>query len=142
MMAGDVMGQLGDMRNSMEDNVTQNFLVPITDVQVRPTGNQMQTLDAPFIIRLQFLSEFYQFSQQRYLNPPSCFRRRTWRRWRTCGVRWRATNWITTARSDTAPRAPTWSMQSGSSQILIRYRGGLGGEFNNSELLCSQPSSR
>ena len=48
MMAGDVMGQLGDMRNSMEDNVTQNFLVPITDVQVRPTGNQMQTLDAPF----------------------------------------------------------------------------------------------
>ena len=44
MMAGDVMGQLGDMRNSMEDNVTQNFLVPITDVQVRPTGNQIQTL--------------------------------------------------------------------------------------------------
>lgn len=30
---GEAMNQLGDLRTSMEDNVTQNFLCPLEDVQ-------------------------------------------------------------------------------------------------------------
>merc|ERR1719360_147681 len=33
IVTGEAMNQLGDMRTSMEDHVTQNFLCPIDDVR-------------------------------------------------------------------------------------------------------------
>jgi len=76
ILTGESMNQLGDMRTSLEDHVTQNFLCPIDDVRVSGAARRDQIkcdFDLRFLLRIILTTQTNQLAFETEMKTQSFF---------------------------------------------------------------------